>query len=358
TEASLVKRLEELGIGRPSTYAPTISTIQKREYVVKEDREGKTRNFRQIQLKNQQITIQNLQEITGTEKGKLFPTDIGILVTDFLVEYFPDIIDYSFTAKVENDFDEIAKGEIEWNDMIKTFYYPFHSQVEKTVEIAERVAGERYLGTDPESGLPVLVRLGRYGPLVQIGNAENGVEKPRFASLRPGQRIESITLEEALDLFKLPREIGLWEGKKVKAAIGKFGPYIQIGDKFVSLPKGKDPLHISMEEAIALYEAKLATDASKIIKEFGETPFKIVKGRWGPYLTYEKLSIKLPKDKKPEDITLEDCQQLLNDYLEKNPPKAKKTAAKQSTTTSTAVKRSNSPNKKSSEQKTKTRKKT
>lgn len=305
TEASLVKRLEELGIGRPSTYAPTISTIQKRGYVVKEDREGKERNFIQLTLKENQINRQERQEKFASEKSKLFPSDIGMIVTDFLSKHFEQIMDFGFTASVEEEFDKIARGQLVWNKMIEKFYGPFHATVTNTSENAERQNAERTLGIDPESGKPVFVRLGRYGPFAQIGeSSEDENQKPRYASLRAGQLTETITLEEALDLFKLPRVVGEFEGKPIKAAIGRFGPYLMHDGKFVSIPKTDDVFAIDEGRAIELIEGKRISDANKLLKTFDEDPeIKILNGRWGPYIAKGKGNYKLSKTQKVEDLT-------------------------------------------------------
>lgn len=307
TEASLVKKLEELGIGRPSTYAPTISTIQNRGYVVKEDREGKQRNYNAFRLENGAVIMETKSEITGAERNKLFPTDIGILVNDFLVEHFNDIVDFNFTASVEKEFDEIANGLKEWTDMLNDFYGPFHTEVKNTIEHAERASSERLLGKDPESGKPVSVRIGRFGPLVQIGSGDDENEKPRFASLRTGQMIETITLEEGLDLFKLPKKVGLFESKEISVAIGRFGPYVKHNGAFYSLPKDLDPMDVTEEQAIEIIELKRKKDKEKIIKTFDEDPkTRIEQGRWGPFIRFDKKNIKIPKDKDVDKITYED----------------------------------------------------
>lgn len=311
-EASLVKKLEELGIGRPSTYAPTISTIQKRGYVVKESREGEKRLYEQFVLENGEIQSNELSENTGAEKNKLFPTDIGMVVTDFLSEHFDKIMDYSFTADVEKQFDDIADGLKDWTKMIESFYNPFHNSIEDTLENAERAKGERRLGVDPKSGKPVLVRIGRYGPMVQIGEAEDE-EKPKFASLLKNQSIETINLEEALELFKLPRTVGEYEGKTVSAAIGRFGPYLRWNNLFVSLKKdeGDDPLTVEMDRAIELIEIKKEQEKNKYIKTFDEDAnVQVLNGRYGPYIKFGKKNIKIPKDKKPEELTYEECVSL------------------------------------------------
>jgi len=311
TEASLVKKLEEMGIGRPSTYAPTISVVQKRGYVIKEYRDGQERAYQELVLENGQIDQVQKKEITGLEKNKLFPTNIGMVVNDFLVEHFPDIINYSFTAKVEKEFDEIASGQKEWDQMISVFYRGFHNQVEATENIDRSEVGKsREIGTDPESGKVIIARLGRYGPIVQIGDG-NGEEKPKFASLRKGQLIENITLEEALDLFKLPHTIGEFEGMPVVAAIGKFGPYLRHKDKFYSIDKDEDPLSINIERAEEIILQRRKIDAEKHIKSFDENPeVHILNGLWGPYIKVGKKNVKIPKDKKPEDLTLEECLEL------------------------------------------------
>ena len=333
TEASLVKKLEELGIGRPSTYAPTISTIQNRGYVVKEEREGKQRNFRVLTLKGQSITKEEKTENTGAERGKLFPTDIGAVVNDFLVQYFKGIVDYHFTAGVEKQFDEIAQGLEEWTDMIRKFYNPFHKEVQNTIETADKATGERDLGVHPESGKKVSVRIGRYGPFVQVGESatdDNKEEKPLYASLRTGQSIETISLEEALELFKLPKLVGEFEGKPMKVAIGRFGPYISHNSAFVSLPKEIDPLDVTEEQAIELILQKRKKDAERLIKTFDENPdVKILNGRWGPYIEFGKQNVKIPKGKEPLELTFEDCKALA-DAEAKAPkkPGAKKFAKK------------------------------
>jgi len=265
TEASLVKKLEELGIGRPSTYAPTISTIQNRGYVVKEEREGKQREYRVLTLENAEVKAVTRTEITGAEKGKMFPTDIGVVVNDFLVEHFNGIVDFHFTANVEKEFDDIAHGLTEWTKMLHDFYGPFHSEVEDTLENADRANNERELGIDPVSGKPVSVRIGKFGPLVQIGSADDE-EKPRFASLRKGQMIETITFEDAMELFKLPKKVGMFEDKEMTVAVGRFGPYIRHNSAFYSLPKGVEPLDVTEEEAIQIIKDKRQKDIEKVIR--------------------------------------------------------------------------------------------
>lgn len=311
-EASLVKKLEELGIGRPSTYAPTISTIQRRGYVVKEEREGMERSYEVLTLDAKGIKESTQTERTGAEKNKLFPTDTGIVVTDFLTANFETIMDYSFTADVEKQFDDIADGQLKWNKMIETFYTPFHKNVEHTLEHAERAKGERLLGEDPESGKPVYARIGRYGAMVQIGHVDDE-EKPKFASLLKDQSIETITYDQAMELFKLPREVGTYEEKLVTAAIGRFGPYIKWNSLFISLKKaeGDDPFTVDMERAAVLIEAKKESEANKYIKVFEEDKdIQVLNGRWGPYIKFGKKNIKIPKDVVPENLTLEECKKI------------------------------------------------
>lgn len=315
TEASLVKKLEDQGIGRPSTYAPTISTIQKREYVVKESREGSPRNLGKLVLASDNISTTSKTETTGAEKNKLFPTDLGMVVNDFLVKFFPSVLDYSFTAKVEEEFDQIAAGSREWNDMIAEFYKDFDPLVEHIKENAERAGGERELGIDAKSGKPVIARLGRYGPMIQIGSSEDE-EKPRYAKLRANQRLETITLEEALELFKLPRVLGEFEEQVVKANIGRFGPYVQLGRLFASLEEEDDPYTVTLERAIELIKKKREAEANKIILSFNEE-VQILKGRWGPYLKYKGKNVKIPKDVEPANLTLEDCDKLYEEHLKK-----------------------------------------
>ncbi|MBA7506253.1 DNA topoisomerase 1 [subsurface metagenome] len=312
TEAGLVKNLEELGIGRPSTYAPTISTIQNRGYVVKEDRPGSERKINLIRLENKVITKEIQTEFAGREKGKLFPNDIGMIVNDFLVDHFKDIINYNFTAKVEKEFDEIALGKLDWTEMIDEFYQSFHKKVEETLKRSEKKTGERILGEDPVTRLTVLVKMGRYGPVAQLGDAGKD-KKPRFARLLKGQLIETITLEEALNLFKLPRTIGAYEEKEVIIGVGKFGPYIRHNDKFYSLKKGiDDPLTIEIERAKELIEEKRKSDRKKVIKTFSEDPdILILKGRYGPYLSYKKKNYRIPKAKNPGALSYEESLELI-----------------------------------------------
>jgi DNA topoisomerase-1 len=307
TEASLVKRLEELGIGRPSTYAPTISTIQKREYVEKKDVEGVMRPFSLLTLKNGRITTQEKTEKAGYEKGKLMPTDLGVLVNRFLMQYFQSIIDYQFTARVEKEFDEIARGEKVWNEMIREFYGPFHKQIAETVEGTGKFSGERLLGTDPKSGKNVFVKLGRFGPVVQIGETESD-EKPRFAGLHKGQSIETITLEEALELFNFPRTAGWYEDAELIISVGRFGPYVRHNNLYYSLTKTDDPTTIDQERAIEIIELKRRLDKEKIIRTYPENKDVIVQnGRFGPYISIGKENFKIPKGTDPATLTLDDC---------------------------------------------------
>lgn len=308
-EASLVKKLEELGIGRPSTYAPTISTIQKRGYVEKLERDGEERNYLYFELNAANKVKETVKtELTGKEKNKLSPTDIGIVVTDFLVDHFSRIMDYHFTAKVEEQFDEIANGLQEWTQMIHEFYQPFHKNVENTLENSERATGERILGKHPISEKTMSVRIGRFGPMVQLGNEEEDGEKPQFASLRKDQSINTITMEDALELFKLPRTVGEFEGLVVKANVGRFGPYLQHGKGFVSLKKEDDPMTVDLTRAIEIIEQKRVDDANKIIKLFPEREdVQLLNGRWGAYLKIGKNNFKLPKDVVVEELSLEEC---------------------------------------------------
>ena len=313
TEASLVKKLEEQGIGRPSTYAPTISTIQKRAYIIKENRDGSQRAYNVLSLKDNAISDDQKQETTGAEKNKLFPTDIGTVVNNFLMTYFHEILDYNFTARVEREFDEVAEGKKEWTKVIQDFYWPFHKQVENTLEKSEKHSGQRLLGKDPKSGRNVYARIGRYGSMVQIGDADEE-EKPRFAGLRENQSLDNVQLEDALELFKLPRTVGEYEEKEMVAAIGRFGPYIRHDGKFYSIPKEEDPLTITADKAIELIEAKRERDRQRTLKTFEEEPdIQILKGRWGPYIKAGKENYKLPKDKSPEDFTLEEVKKIIAD---------------------------------------------
>jgi len=310
-EASLVRKLEELGIGRPSTYAPTISTIQNRLYVEKGDREALKRDFNVLKLKAGKITDKIKAENTGAEKSKLFPTDIGTVVTDFLTEYFPDVLNYNFTADVEKEFDNIADGDIKWTESIDKFYKKFHPIVEDTMKNSERQVGERILGVDPKSGRQLSVKIGKYGPLAQIGTVEEE-EKPVFASLRRDQSIESITYEQALDLFKLPRQVGEFEEKVMTVAIGRFGPYIRHDGAFYSLPKTDDPMEVSTERAIEIIEEKREVEKNRIIQTLGaENEIQVLNGRFGPYFTRDKVNYKIPKGTDPLSLTLEACLDLI-----------------------------------------------
>lgn len=332
TEASLVRRLEELGIGRPSTYAPTIQTIQNREYVVKGDKEGVERAYTVVSLSKGKIEEAEKTETVGADRNKLMPTDIGTVVNDFLMEYFPDVLDYNFTASVEKEFDSVAEGELVWTKAIDKFYKIFHPIVEATAAVkTEHKVGERELGIDPKSGNPVFVKIGRYGPVVQIGAAhadDKEAPKPQFASLMKGQSIDTITLEEALKLFDLPRTVGEYEGKVMVAAVGRFGPFIRHDGKFVSIPKDLNPLTITAEKAIALIEGKRVKDEQRFIKKFEEDPeMEILKGRFGPYISYQKANYRIPKTvTDPTILTLEDCKKIIAEAGEK--PAAKKTTRK------------------------------
>ncbi len=316
TEASLVKKLEELGIGRPSTYAPTISTIQRREYVIKESRDGTPRNYVEMLISKGEFKDATKTETTGAEKQKLFPTNIAMVVNDFLVEHFPNVIDFSFTARVEKEFDDIAAGGQVWQDMLDSFYGDFHKNVEETEQVSRQdINSSRELGNHPVSGKPMIARLGRFGPLVQIGDAED--EDKQFASLKKGQFIENITMEDALELFKLPRDIGMFEDKKMVAAIGRFGPYIRHDGNFVSLPKEMDPLSVTEEEAIQLIKDKREADAKKHIKSFDENPeIQVLNGRWGPYIKMGKNNYKIPKDKEAESLTYEETIHIIENQPE------------------------------------------
>lgn len=321
TEASLVKKLEELGIGRPSTYAPTISTIQKRGYVEKRDKEGVKRDYRILELKNDKITKITEQENTGAEKSKLFPTDLGLVVTDFLKQYFDDIMDYSFTARIEQEFDEVASGNMKWNSMIDDFYIPFKKDVDNTIENAERIKGERELGIDPVSGKKVIARMGRYGPMVQIGDV-NDEEKPRFAKVKNTQSIETITFDEAMELFKLPRVLGTFEDKDVSVNIGRFGPYIAHDGKFYSLGKEFDPYSITLEEAAPIVEEKRKAKEERTIKVFEKEKIQVLRGPYGPYLKQGLRNYKLSKEQQERaaDLTIEEAKKTIEE-LKANPPK-------------------------------------
>jgi DNA topoisomerase-1 len=341
TEASLVRKMEELGIGRPSTYAPTISTIQKRGYVVKEEREGVIRKFIEFTLAEGVLSENKKSEKTGFEKNKLFPTDVGILVNDFLIKYFDNIIDYNFTATVEKEFDQIADGKVEWNKMIKSFYTGFHETIVHTKENAERFSGERLLGVDPNTGKNIYAKIGKYGPIVQMGETTDE-EKPKFAGIQKPLTLADITLEDAFELFRFPRDLGEYENKKVVVAIGRFGPYVRHDSLFFSIPKTEDPSQINLEKAIELIEAKRQKDKENTIRVFDEnTEVKVLNGRFGPYINYKKKNYKIPKTTDPASLSLEDCMEL----IAKAP--AKKGASKKKTT----------PKKKASSKKKTTKKK-
>lgn len=311
SEAALVKKLEELGIGRPSTYAPTISTIQNRGYALKGIKTGKERTVRQFLLKKDKVTQTDTKEIFGADKNKLFPSDIGIMVTDFLQENFNQIMDYSFTANVEQEFDDIANGDIKWSKMIDDFYVPFHKNVEHTAENSERANKERVLGNHPENGEVVLARIGRYGPMVQMGQQVEDGPKPRYAKMKQDQSIETITLEEALDLFKLPKKFGEYEGYELSANIGRFGPYVMHNKVFASIPKDMDVYELTREQAIEVLVNKKEADAKKLIKSFEKEGIDILNGRYGPYIKKDKENYKIPKDKDPEKLTIEEIQALI-----------------------------------------------
>nr|WP_288232450.1 type I DNA topoisomerase [uncultured Prevotella sp.] len=319
TEASLVKKLEDLGIGRPSTYAPTISTIQQREYVQKGDKKGVERSYTIDSLKGIKVTQKVKKEIAGNEKGKLLPTDIGIVVNDFLMENFPGIMDYNFTANVEQKFDDIAEGKTEWNKWMKTFDKDFEPEVSKVMNAhSEHKAGERELGTDPKTGKPVFVKIGRFGPVAQIGSAEDK-DKPLFAQLPSNLSIETITLEEALELFKLPRELGEFEGTKVSVGTGRFGPYVQHNRKYVSIPKGEDPMTITLNRAIELIQEKRETEQKRHLKSFAEDEkLELLNGKYGPYIAYDGKNYRLPKNKMEnvEALTYEECMTIIKEAPE------------------------------------------
>jgi DNA topoisomerase-1 len=342
-EASLVKKLEELGIGRPSTYAPTISTIQKRGYVEKKERDGEERKYIVKKLKNDSILEEVRTETTGKEKNKLSPSDIGMVVTDFLSEHFDRIMDYHFTAKVEQEFDEIAKGLIQWTDMIHNFYDPFHKNVEDTLENSERATGERELGIHPVSGRKIIARIGRFGPMIQVGDEQVDGEKPQFASLQKDQSITTITLEDALELFKLPRTLGEFEDLVVKANVGRFGPYIQHGKIFVSIPKEESPMSITMERAIELILEKKEVEANRLIKTFdGREDVQLLNGRYGAYLKIGKDNFKLPKGTEPTILSLDECLVI----AENQPTSKKKPFGKAKAATKAASKAKAAPKKK------------
>lgn len=325
TEASLVRKLEELGIGRPSTYAPTIQTIQQREYVAKSDKPGTERLYSELKLKAGKITEKEKKEITGADRNKLIPTDIGIVVTDFLQESFPDILDYNFTATVEKDFDDVAEGLKEWTNSIDSFYKMFHPVVkEVSAARSERKVGERVLGTDPKTGRQVSVKIGRFGPLVQIGQSTDE-EKPVFASLMKEQSIETISLEEALELFKLPKSLGEYNGENISVGSGRFGPFVKMGKMYASLPKESNLMEVTLEQAIELIEDKIRKEKEKVIKRFGENdPIEVLRGRFGPYIAYEGNNYKIPKGTDPESLTQEACEKIIAEAPAKTKPARKK----------------------------------
>jgi len=355
-EASLVRTLEEMGIGRPSTYAPTIDTVQQRGYVVKEDREGKERQYRQITLNSQEMVAETLTEMAGTEKNKLFPTDIAGIVNDFLVKHFGEVLDFQFTAKVEDKFDTIAKGQIQWQVMLDEFYSQFHPKVVAAEDVSREEAGQaRLLGAHPKNGKPMFVKIGRFGPYVQLGDGEND-EKPTFASLMPGQKMDLLTLEQGLELFKLPREVGempeayyakavdgsefgVEKGQKIIAKQGPFGPYLEYGEKMYAPIKGYDPLSIELEDAVILIEAKIQADADKIVRTFPGTDVKILKGRWGPYITdvTTKKNAKIAKDEDPLALSFDECEKRLEEAPE--PKKRGRAAAKKAPAKKAAAKK-------------------
>lgn len=326
TEASLVRKLEELGIGRPSTYAPTISTVQQRGYVEKGNSEGVKRPYDILKLKGSKITETTKTEMTGNEKSKLLPTDTGIVVNDFLMEYFPEIMDYNFTANVEKEFDEVAEGDKEWTGMMDNFYQGFHPLVDKTLNSkTEHRVGERILGTDPVSGKPVSVKIGRFGPVIQIGTV-NDEEKPRFAQLAKGQSLETIKLEEALEAFKLPRTLGEFDGHTVTVGVGRFGPYVRYDKLFVAIPKETDPMEITLDEAVELIKNKMEAEKKKFIKAFDSDPdMQILNGRYGPYINYQKKNYKIPENIEPMDLNLEACFKIIE--LQKSKAETRKTKA-------------------------------
>ncbi|MBC8034493.1 MAG: DNA topoisomerase I, partial [Chitinophagaceae bacterium] len=315
TEASLVKKMEELGIGRPSTYAPTISTIQKRNYVERRDKEGVERKTAILSLsKNNEITRSEKTEITGAEKSKLFPTDLGIVVTDFLKQHFKSVMDYGFTAGIEEEFDKIAEGKMKWNKMLDGFYTPFHHTIELTLETAERAKGERMLGVDAESGKPVIARMGRYGAMVQIGHADDE-EKPRFAKLKPTQSIETISFDDAMDLFKLPRTIGEHDGMEVSLNIGRFGPYVKLGEQFISIPKGEDLYEMELDRAIELINQKQLADAP--VAQYDSKPVTKGKGRFGPFIKWNDLYINVPRAYNFDNLTQQEIKELIEKKIDK-----------------------------------------
>ncbi len=345
TEASLVRKLEEMGIGRPSTYAPTISTIQNRQYVEKREINNPARNYRLLTLKNHEIKAETKQTKPSVDKGKLSPTDIGIVVNDYLVDNFADIMDYDFTANIEKQFDKIAQGKQVWTKDIDNFYRPFHTSVETAINSTGRKAGERELGVDPTSGRGVFVKIGRFGPIAQIGLATDE-EKPRFASLRTNQSIETITLDEALELFKLPIDLGEYEGEKLSIGVGRFGPYVRFGKNYISIPKDEDPHSITYDRAVELIVEKQEADRNKIIKTFDDNDIQVLNGRFGAYIKHNNDNYKLPKGTNAVELTLEDCLAIINnDALKSKASKTRKavssktTATKATTTKKTTTKK-------------------
>jgi DNA topoisomerase-1 len=359
TEASLVKKMEELGIGRPSTYAPTITTIQNRGYVEKESRDGKKRKYQVFTLANDNIEKEIKTKIAGAEKKKLFPTDIGLVVTDFLKKHFENIMDYNFTAQAEEMFDTIASGDSVWQNCISGFYKPFHKNVEDTLENSERQSGEREIGIDPKTGKKIIVRIGRFGPIAQIGNQEDE-EAPVFAGLKKDQSIETITLEEILELFKFPRQLGEYEEKPVVIGIGRFGPYVRHNSKFVSLKKDiDDPATVDLERAVELIEEKREADRNKIIKTFEQDEeVQVLNGRWGPYIGFNKQNIKIPKETDAASLTYEECLELIKKAPIKKTAAKKKTASKKTTTAKKTTAKKTTTTKKATTKKTSTAKKT
>jgi len=329
TEASLVKKLEELGIGRPSTYAPTISTVLKRGYVEKRDKEGVKRDYKVIKLKNDKIVKSSEQENTGAEKSKLFPTDLGSVVNDFLIQHFDNVMDFGFTAKIESEFDDIAEGRVDWSKMLKNFYEPFKKEVDETMETAERISGERELGFDPISGKKVITRMGKYGAMVQLGDTADTEDKAKFAKLKTDQSIETITFEEAMELFKLPRILGEFEGESVQVSIGRFGPYIAHNKMFYSLPKENDPYQVKLEEAIPIIEEKRTAKNERTIKVFEKEKIQLLKGPYGPYIKKGLRNFPIPKEKQEnvQNLEIDEVQQMI-EFAIANPSKRKGRAKK------------------------------
>ena len=331
SEASLVKKMEELGIGRPSTYAPTISTIQQRKYVVKSEKETLNRQLKNITLAKGKISEKTTTETITSEKGKLMPTDIGVVVNDFLTQYFPNILDYNFTAKVEQDFDAIAQGKQEWTDSIRSFYNIFHPSVDKALNMRlEHKVGERVLGTDPATGKQVSVKIGKYGPVVQLGETDSD-QKPQFASLLKDQSVATLTLEQALKLFEFPRVIGSFEDSDISVAVGRFGPYIKHAGKFVSIPKTLTPETITAEQAIKLIEDKRVEDKNKIVKTFeNDDKLQVLNGRYGIYIAYNGANYKIPKTiDNPVDLSYEQCMEIIDSQKDKATKTTKRRSKKQ-----------------------------